>query len=89
MGNLLHGRFELKIKSVRNKGKHTDRYNAIIVATGQEVSVKFANNGTDPIRYVGKTAFFDGDTNDIQDNPRMKINSERDSRDPETFINPF
>ena len=89
MGNLLHGTFELEIKSVRNTRKHTDRYNAIIVPTGQEVSVKFANHGTDPNIYVGKTAFFDGDTNDIQDNPRMYINSERDGRDPQTFLNPF
>ena len=89
MGNLLYGEFELKITSVRNTREHTDRYNAIIVPTGQEVSVKFANHGTDPDIYVGKTALFNGDTNDIQDNPRMNINPERDGRDPKTFINPF
>ena len=86
MGNLLHREFELKIKSVRNTREHTDRYNAIIVPTGQEVSVKFANHGTNPNIYVGKTAFFDGDTNDIQDNPRMNINPERDGRDPKLLL---
>jgi hypothetical protein len=89
MGNLLHGKFELRITSIRNRGKHTDRYKAVIISTGQEVSVKFVNHDTDPYVFVGKTAFFDGNANDIQDNPHMYINPERDGRDPNTFVNPF
>jgi len=87
MGKLLHGKFELKINSLRNGGYgETDRYNAVIVSTGEDVSVKFLNHGKDPAIFVGKTAIFDGDDNDIQTDPKEQINL---SRPKKGFYNPL
>ena len=86
MGKLLYGRMKLKIISVRNTRKDTDRYNAVIVDSGRNVSVRFKNHGNDPKIFVGKTAVFDGDDNDIQADPEFGIDS---MRSKENFTNPF
>ena len=87
MGKLLHGKFKLKITSIRNVGfGDTDRYNAVIVSTGENVSVKFLNHGKDPSVFVHETAIFDGDDNDIQTNPKERID---ESRQKQGFHNPI
>jgi hypothetical protein len=87
MGRLLHGTFKLKIVSIRNVGYgDTDRYNAIIISTGENVSVKFKNMDKDLNLFVGKIGVFDGDNNDIQTDPKHRIDL---SRPRESFDNPF
>jgi len=86
MGVLLHGRMKLKIESVRNTRRKTDRYNAVDTSSGKRVSVRFKNHGNDPHIFVGKTGVFDGDDNDIQTDPEHRIDS---SRPREGFNNPF
>ena len=86
MGKLLQGTLKLEIKSVRNTGSGTDRYNAVVISTGESVSVKFINHGKDPHLFVGKAGTFDGYHNDIQTDPKKRINT---SRSHGNFPNPF
>jgi len=86
MGDLLYGDFKLKITSLRNPGRDTDRYNATVVSSGQRVSVKFQNNGQKPETFIGRTAIFNGNDNDIQSDPEQNIDLRRANRN---FNNPF
>jgi hypothetical protein len=103
MGRLLHGRFVLEIIELRpplnhqldNPDEHTARYEARVIETvekdinlGDIVSVKMLHHGNHHA-YFGRIGIFDGDANDIQDNPAAAINMGRSGRDPMTFINPF
>jgi hypothetical protein len=86
MGELLHGTMKLKIESVRNTRRDTDRYNATEISSGRKVSVRFKNHGKDPHTFVGKTGVFDGDDNDIQTDPQQRIDQKRSHG---SFNNPF
>ena len=103
MGRLLHGEFELKILELRRPVKgisenpcdYTARYNAKVISssdasmhTGDIVSFRMVHydHATD---FIGRINVFDGDINDIQDNPRENIDIARTTRDHDTYINPF
>ena len=95
MGNFVVGKFELEILQVKNTGDSTDRYYARVinapessnVKQGDRVTVKFSNHNKDPNIFVGQTGIFDGDDNDIQDNPYENIALNRPGRS--IFKNPF
>jgi hypothetical protein len=102
MGKLLSGKFELDIIGLRtpnnpqseNPDEYTARYLARVVKTeaegvkpGDIVSVKMWHYGNAEA-YKGRN-IFDGDVNDIQDDPSQDIDTSRGTRQPETFINPF
>jgi len=103
MGKPLEGKFVLEIGKLRpplhseskNPDKYTARYLAKVkkspdpdVHLGDEVSFRMQNHD-DPDSYRGKTSIFDGDVNDIQDKPDLKIDTSRSNRPPETYRNPF
>ena len=103
MGRLLHGEFKLKIQELRrpvkgiseNPCNFTARYNAKVIFssdesihTGDIVSLRMVHYDH-PSDYIGRTNVFDGDINDIQDNPKENIDVSRSNRDHETYINPF
>jgi hypothetical protein len=104
MGRLLHGKFELEIIDLRpplnpadkNPEDFTARYNARVIKSAEKdmhpddiVSLRMVHY--DHARnYFGRISdMFDGDVNDIQDDPDSKIDISRSYHITETYTNPF